>query len=157
MTSRLEEKIKVSQANLKAIMKLCKKRWKTDEEMKTKMASLTFQIDANQEEIKSTVNTFQEKMEAWIAEMKDERKETVACQVTTEARLECKEPASEGIKSEVEHEEVPKEGAAVETSRASNKRHRDQHMFCPFHKEFIQSQTTFEFIWYLSSVLITIV
>jgi hypothetical protein len=33
--------------------------------------------------MKSTINAFQEKMEAWIAEMKDERKETVACQVTT--------------------------------------------------------------------------
>lgn len=44
----------------------------------------------------------------------------------TEVCLECKEPTSEDIESEVEHEEVPKEDAAVETGRLLIKRHRDR-------------------------------
>jgi hypothetical protein len=51
------------------------------------------------EEIKSTVNAFQEKMDASIAHRKDDRKETTSCQESTEARLECYEPTSGEMKA----------------------------------------------------------
>jgi hypothetical protein len=48
----------------------------------------------------------------------------MACEEATEACLESKEPTS----MEVEHEEVPKEDAAVETSGALKKWHRERHL-----------------------------
>jgi hypothetical protein len=45
-----------------------------------------------------------------------------------EACLESKEPTSEEIESEAEHEEVPKEEAAAETFGALKKWHGDQHL-----------------------------
>jgi hypothetical protein len=44
------------------------------------------------------------------------RKETMICQETTEARLECKEPTLEDMKAV--HREVPMEDAAAETGKA---------------------------------------
>jgi hypothetical protein len=54
------------------------------------------------------LDAYQEKMDAWLGEMKNDWKETTACQETTEAYLEER-------KCVVEHQEVPKEEAAVET------------------------------------------
>jgi hypothetical protein len=51
------------------------------------------EIKSGQEEMKSTINAFQEKMDASIANRKNDIKET-SCQETTNACLECKEPAS---------------------------------------------------------------
>jgi hypothetical protein len=48
--------------------------------------------------------------------------ERMACQRTTEARLECEEPTSAGTESEVENWEVPTEETAVKSSEM--KRHR---------------------------------
>jgi hypothetical protein len=78
------------------------------EEMKAQLGSLTSWIDANHNEMKSTVDAFQEKMDAWIANMRDDQKETMACQEMTVAHLECKEPISEDMEFEVEHWEVPR-------------------------------------------------
>jgi hypothetical protein len=85
-------------------------------------------------EIKSTVNAFQDKMDASIANRKDDRQETTFCQETTEARLACEEPTSRDTKAfhEVterdtenteldpgtmqfmeEHQEIPKEAVTV--------------------------------------------
>jgi hypothetical protein len=50
----------------------------------------------------------------------------MACQETTEACLECKEPTSEKMKSGTVYKEIPKEDAAVKSSQALKKRHRDQ-------------------------------
>jgi hypothetical protein len=59
--------------------------------------------------------------------MKNTREEMVACQETMEARLEGKEePASEEMKPEVAHEEVPKEDAAVMPVRGLRKQRRGQ-------------------------------
>jgi hypothetical protein len=49
--------------------------------------------------MKSTANSFQGKMDAWIANRRDDRKKTRSCQETTEARLECsKKPTAGDIK-----------------------------------------------------------
>jgi hypothetical protein len=66
--------------------------------------------------------------EATIHSLRACRKETMACQDTTEARLECEEPTSEDMESEVEHLEVSKEHAAAESGKARSKRYRDRHV-----------------------------
>jgi hypothetical protein len=48
-----------------------------------------------------------EKMDAWIANMRHDWKETVSCQVTTEAWLDSKELNPEDMESKVKHREVP--------------------------------------------------
>jgi hypothetical protein len=54
--------------------------------------------------------------------------ETMACQEMIEACLECNEPNSEDMESEVEHREVPMEEAAVKSSGTIKKRHRGLHL-----------------------------
>jgi hypothetical protein len=45
-------------------------------------------IDANQERMMAKLDAYQEKMDARLEEMKDNRKETTACQEATEACLD---------------------------------------------------------------------
>jgi hypothetical protein len=66
-------------------------------------------INSGQTEMKSIVN-------AGTANMRDDRKEIVSCQLTTEACLCCKELNLEDMKSKVEHWEVSTEEAAVKSS-----------------------------------------
>jgi hypothetical protein len=97
------------------------------------------------------INTFQGKKGAWIANMREDRKETTFCQETTEARLECEKPTSAGMMAcqettacheatdanlentepdpgkmqfVVEHQEVPKDDAIVKPVKARRKRRR---------------------------------
>jgi hypothetical protein len=56
------------------------------------------------------------------------RKETMACQETMEALLECEEPTSVDMESEAEHWEVRKEDTIVKPVKGWKKRHRDQHL-----------------------------
>jgi hypothetical protein len=60
--------------------------------------------------------------------MRTWRKETMACQETTEERMECTKPTSEDTESEAEHREVPKEHVAVGNGKSLNKRHRGGHL-----------------------------
>jgi hypothetical protein len=53
------------------------------------------------------------KMDEIINDMRAWQIETMSCQKTTKARLECKEPTSENMESVAEHREVPKEHATV--------------------------------------------
>jgi hypothetical protein len=68
------------------------------------------------------------KMDAWLAEMKYEQKDIMACQITTEACLESKEPNPDNMESEVEHREIPMEEAAVKSSTTMKKQHKGQHL-----------------------------
>jgi hypothetical protein len=52
------------------------------------------------------------KMDAWLAEMKDCRKETTAWQEATDTCLDSQESTSLEVESDTEHE-VPKEEATV--------------------------------------------
>jgi hypothetical protein len=101
--------------------------------------------------MKSIVNAFQRKMDGLIANRKNDRKEITPCQERPEARLECGEPASWDIKdagrkstpvtkrrrdsettepdtemmqSAVEHQEVPREHAAVTPVKGRKKRRK---------------------------------
>jgi hypothetical protein len=72
------------------------------------------QMDAHRERMRSSVNAWQ--------------KETVVSQEATEACLESKEPTSVELVFVSEHQEVPKEDAAVKNVRALKKRRGDQHL-----------------------------
>jgi hypothetical protein len=74
-------------------------------------------------------------MDAWLAEMRALQKETTACKEAPEACLESKEPASLQIESEAEHEEVPKQEAAVKPVRALKKWHGDQNLALGSHQK----------------------
>jgi hypothetical protein len=74
--------------------------------------------------MRSTVSALGDKMGASIAGMKDDHKETVACQETTEVRLGCKKPTSEDKESEVKSRKVLKEHAVVRSSGIRKKRQK---------------------------------
>jgi hypothetical protein len=78
------------------------------------LAKLEAKTDANQE-----------KMDAWIAEIKAWRTETMVCQEATDTCLESKEPTN--MESITGHEEVHKEEVTVQPVRALKKRHGDRH------------------------------
>jgi nitrate/TMAO reductase-like tetraheme cytochrome c subunit len=54
---------------------------------------------SGQAKMKYTVNTFQEKMDASIANIRDDRKKRASCQETTGERLEREEPTSGDTKA----------------------------------------------------------
>jgi hypothetical protein len=98
-------------------------------------------IDANLKEIRAgqehlndkmlpklevRIDDNQEKMDAWIAEIRAWQTETTACQEATDTCLESKEPTN--MESITLHKEVPKEEAAVQTVRALKRRHGDWHL-----------------------------
>jgi hypothetical protein len=111
-------------------------------------------MDATQEQIMAKIETNQERMneslekklnlakrkrnpqlvpskrtwDAWIVNMRDDRKETMACLETMEVCLDSKKPNLEEMLSEAEHQEVLKEHATVETGKVPNKRHRGQNL-----------------------------
>jgi hypothetical protein len=77
----------------------------------------------------------QEKMDAWIAHMKDGRKERKARQEVMEASPEKTEPNPEMMQSVAEHQEVPTEHATVETGKVPKKRHRGRHLAAGHHRK----------------------
>jgi hypothetical protein len=85
-------------------------------------------MTARLKSIQAKVDMHQERMEDAIHSLRAWRKEKLACQETTEARLECKEATSEDMESEAEHRQVPKEHVAVGNGKAPNKRHRSWHL-----------------------------
>jgi hypothetical protein len=68
------------------------------------------------------------KMDARLAEIRAWQKETKACKEVTEACQESNEPTSSDVEAIAVYEKVPKEEAAVKTSRALKKWHGDQHL-----------------------------
>jgi hypothetical protein len=75
-----------------------------------------------------TVRAIADKMEAWIANKRDDQKERTAHQKAMEAGPEKMEPNPEKMESRAEHWEVPKEKAAVKTSGAMKKWHRGRNL-----------------------------
>jgi hypothetical protein len=61
------------------------------------------------EEIKSCQAEMRSIFNAWIADMRKDRKETMSCQVMTEACLDRKKLNQEDMESEVERREIPTE------------------------------------------------
>jgi hypothetical protein len=86
-------------------------------------------------ETRSTVSAIEEKMDAWIVNMRNDQKKMMAWQETMHACLDSKEPNLEETQSEAEHREVPKEHATVETAKASNKRHMGRNLAVEHHQK----------------------
>jgi hypothetical protein len=64
----------------------------------------------------------QEKMDAWIAAMKDDRKERTACQEATEANPEKMEPNTGEKEAVMERQEIPNKEATIHSLRACRKK-----------------------------------
>jgi hypothetical protein len=105
--------IRTGQEHTKEMMKAMQDKMDNgQEEMKAQLASLTSWIDVNQVEMNAKMDATKEKMDAWIAEMKDGRKkEMMACQEATESYPGKVETSPEETESEAEHEKVPKNTA----------------------------------------------
>jgi hypothetical protein len=87
--------------------------------IKFQLVPLASRINANQEEMNTTMDATKEKMDAWIAEMKNgQKKEMMPCLEMMKACLDNKEPNPEDMQSRVEHWEVHKEHAAEKPVRA---------------------------------------
>jgi hypothetical protein len=96
--------------------------------MNANQERLREEIKSGQAEMRSTVSAIKKKMDAWIANMRDDQIETVSCQVMTEVCLDSKEPNLEDVESEVEYREVPTEEATVKSSGTMKKQHRVLHL-----------------------------
>jgi hypothetical protein len=84
------------------------------EEMMARMDANQEKMNAHlREEIKSGQAEMRSIVNAWIADMKTDRREAVSCQVTMEGCLHSKELNPEDTEFELEHWEVPIEEAAV--------------------------------------------
>jgi hypothetical protein len=91
-------------------------------------ASLRRKIQSGQAEMRSIVN-------AWIVDMKDDRREIMSYQVTSEACLDSKEINPGDMESEVEHREIRTEEASVTSSGTMKKRRRGLHLAAERHGE----------------------
>jgi hypothetical protein len=80
--------------------------------------------------VKEVVVEWQEipKEEAAFHSLRACQKQRMSCRRTTETRLECEEPTSLDMESEVENREVLTEEAAVKFLEIIKKRHRGRHL-----------------------------
>jgi hypothetical protein len=99
-----------------------------EEMINANQAKMNTNLKEMREEIKSGQANMRSIVNAWIANIKKDKKDTMFCQVKTEACLDSKELNSEDMKSEVEHQEVPMEEAAVKSSGTMKKRHKGRHL-----------------------------
>jgi hypothetical protein len=132
----MQGKMDANEANTNAEMKADREQMlakiganqeKTDDKQEginENLRKMREEIKSGQAEMKATINAIQEKMNVWVAEMKDGREERTALQETTEAYLDSREPNPEEIQSGAEHREAPKEHAAVKPVGGLRKRHR---------------------------------
>jgi hypothetical protein len=107
------------------------KQTKTDdnqEGMEVDLKETKEEIKSGEAEMKSTVNAFQERMDTSIANRKDGRKGRTSCQEATKADTQKTEPGPRMMQSVEEHQEIPKEDAAVMPVRGLTKRRRDRYL-----------------------------
>jgi hypothetical protein len=90
-------------------------------EMEQMMEHLLAKMDAIQEKTNATIKEIIEDIRAWRKEMKSN-------QEATEAYPEKMEANPDEVKSVAEHEEVPKEEAAMETFRALKEWYENRHL-----------------------------
>jgi hypothetical protein len=133
MLAEIQEKAETDRKEMLVEMKakadiVREERKANQEQMLAKIEANTEAIRENiksgQSEMRSIVGAIKEKMDAWIANTRDSRKERMSCQETMEACLECDEPTSVVMESEANRWEVSKEHAAVETDKVLRKQHR---------------------------------
>jgi hypothetical protein len=94
---------------------------KTDdnqEGMDVNLKEMREEVKSGQAEMKFTVNAFQEKMDASIANRKGDREETTACQVAMETSPRKMEPNSGEQEAVVERQKIPNEEVTIHSLRA---------------------------------------
>jgi hypothetical protein len=96
------------------------------EHMHQMLAKMEARIEENNEKFEVLQGTLVFRINAWTTEMKAEQKETMACQQTTEARLECKETTPKD--TEAMHRKVPMKDAVVKPVGGRKKRQRGRHI-----------------------------
>jgi hypothetical protein len=126
MLARMQERMN---ANMKTMQE------KADADREQMLAKMNANTKAMREDIKSgevemrsIVGHIEEKMNAWMANMNDGRKERTACHEATEADTEKTEHNPVMMQSIGEHQEVPKEEAAVMPVGGLRKRRRDRNL-----------------------------
>jgi hypothetical protein len=139
----LKQEIRADQEQMLAKMEANTKA--TQERMDKNLKDLKEDIKFGQVEVRSIVRAFHDKMDACIANRRDDQEETMSCQEMMEPRLECEEPISDDIKacheateantekiepiqgmmqSVAEHQVAPKEDVIVKPVKERKKRHR---------------------------------
>jgi hypothetical protein len=98
------------------------------ENIKTNQAKRDINLKEMRDELKSGQAEMRSTVNAWIAGMKDDRREIMSCQVMMEACLDSKEPNLEDTESKVEHQEVPMDEAAVKSLGTMKTWHRGRHL-----------------------------
>jgi hypothetical protein len=83
----------------------------------TRLEAIHDKTDAKQMRVEPETE-HQEKMDAWLANMKNDRKETTACQNAMGANLEKMELKPGEKEAVVERQEIPKEEVAIRSLRA---------------------------------------
>jgi hypothetical protein len=117
---------KADRENLKEMM---------EEMMNANQVKTNAHLKEMREEIKSGQAVIRSIVNTWKADITKDRKETMSCEVTTVACLDSKDLNPEDMESEVEHQEVPMEEAAVISSGTIKKRHRGRHLAAGQHGE----------------------
>jgi hypothetical protein len=73
---------------------------------------------SGQAEMRSAIGAIEEKMDAWRANMKDDREETTACREAMEGSIKKMEPNSGEKEAVVEQQKIPNEEVSVHSLRA---------------------------------------
>jgi hypothetical protein len=143
MMERLLATINADREERRANRKIDKEEINTNN--KTIMAEIQAKADVNlkemRKEIKSGQAGLRSMLNAWLTDIKNDRKETMAFLEKTKARLEVEEPASEDRTPEVAHdEEVPKEDAVVMPVGEPRKRRRNRRSLAALRRQKEQDQ-----------------
>jgi hypothetical protein len=85
-------------------------------------------IKSAHEEIKSTINAFQKKMDACIENIKDARKERTSFHGQTEVNSQKTVPDPEMMQSTEKHQETPTENGTMMQVKGLRKQHRVQYL-----------------------------
>jgi hypothetical protein len=135
MVRQMQEVMDANQAKADAHMQ---------EIMERQIGSLASRMDTNHEKRMAEIHAETEAIRARTKAMHEKRmeanfnicqKETIACQETTEANREKKEPSLKEIQSIVERRKVPVVDAVVKPVRGQKRRQRGQHLAAGQHEE----------------------
>jgi hypothetical protein len=123
----LEDKIETNKENL-----LGRLEAKIETNRETDQEERKAEEKAYQEDLKKMMEEMlranQDKMDTWLIEKQDGRKETTACHEATKADAGRTEPEPGVMQPVEEHQEIPKEEAAVMPVRGLRKRRRDRNL-----------------------------
>jgi hypothetical protein len=92
--------------------------WTVDREVVTRLEAIQSKTDANQMRVEPKTEHQQEKLDAWIADMENDQKETMACQDAMEVNLEKMGQNLREKEPIVERQEIPNKEVAIHSLRA---------------------------------------